>query len=215
MMGFRPVFGYQRGHERMRALEATKKICTTRKMVCTSLLSAMAAVLMYIDTALPVFPVFLKLDISDLPALIGAFSFGPGAGVLIEAVKNVIHSLSTSTGGVGELANFIMGSALVIPAGIIYSRNRTKKTAVAAMVAGIASMAAVAALTNLLILLPFYSRFVPLDRIIELSSSIIPIIEDVPSLILYGIVPFNLFKGAVVSFVTFLLYKRIGEVLPG
>lgn len=199
----------------MSVLEATKKICATRKMVCTSLLSAMAAVLMYIDTALPVFPVFLKLDISDLPALIGAFSFGPGAGVLIEAIKNVIHSLSTSTGGVGELANFIMGSALVIPAGLLYSRKRTKKRAIAAMLAGTTSMATVAAATNLFILLPFYSRFVPLDRIIDLSSSIIPIINDVPSLILYGIVPFNLFKGSVVSFVTLLLYKRIGEVLPG
>lgn len=215
MMGFSPVFSHQIWRERMSTLEATRKICTTRKMVCTSLLSAMAAVLMYIDTSVPVFPVFLKLDISDLPALIGAFSFGPGAGVLIEAVKNVIHSLSTSTGGVGEVANFVMGSALVIPAGLLYSRRRTKRTAVVAMVIGTIAMSIMAAGTNLFVLLPFYSRFVPLERIIELSSSIIPMIDDVPSLIIYGVVPFNLFKGSVVSFVTLLLYKRIGEVLPG
>lgn len=195
-------------------MEATRRVYTTRRMVCTSLLSAMAAVLMYVDTALPIFPAFLKLDISDLPALIGTFTFGPVTGVMIEAIKNVIHSISTSTGGVGELANFIMGSALVIPAGMIYRRDRTKKGAMIGLVAGTISMTATAALTNGFILLPFYSNFVPLDRIIELSSSVIPIITDVPSLILWGIVPFNILKGAIVSFVTFLLYKRIGEALP-
>nr|WP_321501627.1 ECF transporter S component [uncultured Dethiosulfovibrio sp.] len=195
-------------------MEATRRVYTTRKMVCTSLLSAMAAVLMYIDTALPIFPAFLKLDISDLPALIGTFTFGPGTGVMVEAIKNVIHSISTSTGGVGELANFIMGSALVIPAGIIYRRERTKRGAMKGLATGTVSMAITAALTNAFMLLPFYSNFIPLDRIIELSSSIIPLITDVPSLVIWGVVPFNILKGTIVSFLTFLLYKRIGEALP-
>lgn len=196
-------------------MEATRKICTTKKMVCTSLLSAMAAVLMYIDTALPIFPMFLKLDISDLPALIGTFAFGPGTGILIEAIKNVIHSLSSSTAGIGELANFIMGTALVVPAGVVYRRDRTKTGAIKGLAVGTISTAAVAAATNAFILLPFYSNFIPLEKIIKLSSSVIPIITDVPSLILYGVVPFNLLKGFLVSFVTFILYKRIGEILPG
>ena len=189
-------------------MEATT-VNSTRRIVWTALLSAVAAVLMYIDMAVPVFPRFLKLDLSDLPALVAAFALGPAAGVFTELIKNLIHSLTTSTAGVGELANFLVGSALVVPAGMIYRRNRTRKGALAGLAAGTLSMTVTAALANFFFLLPFYSNFLPLEKIIAMSSAAIPAIHDMGTLVLYAVVPFNLLKGTVVSLATVQLYKHI------
>lgn len=172
-------------------------------------MGASGALLMFLDFSLPVFPGFLKMDLSDLPPLIVSFAWGPTAGMAAELVKNLIHSLATSTAWVGELANFITGSALVIPAGIIYRRRRTKKGALAGLAAGTVVMTVTAALANYWILLPFYSKIVPLEKIIALSSAVVPAIRDTKSLVLYGVVPFNLFKGLVVSLAALKLYKRI------
>lgn len=185
----------------------------TRRMVWTALLSAVAAVLMYMDTALPVFPGFLKMDLSDLPALVAAFAWGPAAGVLTELIKNLIHSLVSSTAWVGELANFIVGSALVAPAGFIYRRRPAGSSAVPALITGALTATAVAALANYYFLLPFYSTLIPLDRIIAMSAVVIPAIHDTASLIIYGVVPFNLFKGSVVSLAALYLFRRIGPML--
>ncbi len=172
-------------------------------------MGAAGALMMFLDFSLPVFPGFLKMDLSDLPPLIVSFAWGPAAGMLTELVKNLIHSLATSTAWVGELANFITGSAFVIPAGIIYRRRRTKKGAMAGLATGAAVMTVTAALANYWILLPFYSKIVPLEKIIALSSAVVPAIRDTKSLVLYGVVPFNLFKGLVVSLAALKLYKRI------
>jgi len=193
-------------------MEATT-INSTRRLVWTALLSAVSAVLMYIDMAVPVFPRFLKLDLSDLPALVASFAWGPAAGVFTELIKNLIHSLTTSTAGVGELANFLVGSALVIPAGMIYRRNRTRKGALGGLAAGTLSMTVTAALANYIFLLPFYSNFIPLEKIIAMSSAAIPAIHDMGTLVLYAVVPFNLLKGSVVSMVTVQLYKRFSTLI--
>ena len=193
-------------------MEATT-VNSTRRMVWTALLSAVAAVLMYIDMAVPVFPRFLKLDLSDLPALVAAFAWGPAAGVFTELIKNLIHSLTTSTAGVGELANFLVGSALSVPAGMIYRRNRTRKGALAALAVGTLSMTVTAALANYFFLLPFYSNFLPLEKIIAMSSAAIPAIHDMGTLVLFAVVPFNLLKGVVVSLATVQLYKRISTLI--
>lgn len=193
-------------------MEAVSR-CNTRRLVWTALLSALAAVLMYIDMALPIFPRFLKIDISDLPALVASFSYGPVAGVFTELIKNLIHMFTTSSAGIGEAANFLMGSALVVPAGLIYRTNRTKKGAVAGLVAGTLCMTVTAAFANYFILLPFYSHLMPLEKIISMSSAAIPAIHDKFTLILYAVIPFNLLKGALVSIVTIRLYKRISAML--
>lgn len=184
-----------------------------RRMVWGALLSGLATVLMYVDTVVPVFPSFLKMDLSDVPALIGAFAWGPGNGVAIEAVKNLLHCAASSSAGVGEMANFVMGSALVLPAGLIYRANKTKTGALIGMAAGVATMTATAAILNGTVLIPLYSNFVPIDTLISMAGAAIPAIEDVPSLVIYGIVPFNLLKGTIVSISTFWLYKRISPLL--
>ena len=182
-------------------------------MVWTALMGASGALLMFLDFSLPVFPGFLKMDLSDLPPLIVSFAWGPAAGMGAELVKNLIHSLATSTAWVGELANFITGSAFVIPAGIIYRRRHTKKGAMAGLAAGTAIMTVTAALANYWILLPFYSKIFPLEKFIAMSSAVIPAIKDTATLVLYGVAPFNLFKGAVVSLAALKLYKRINPFL--
>ena len=193
-------------------MEAVSRCSNTRRMVWTALLSSVAAVLMYLNMAVPIFPTFLKMDLSDLPALIAAFTWGPAAGVIVELVKNLLHAFTTSTAGIGETANFLIGSALVAPAGMIYRQFRTKKGALAGLVVGTLVMALTAALANYFLLLPFYSRLIPLEKIITLSSRILPAVHDKFTLVLYAIVPFNLLKGTLVSLMTLWLYKRISSL---
>lgn len=185
----------------------------TKVLVKTSMLSVIAFVLMMLESQVPFFPEFLKLDLSDLPALIAGLAMGPLAGISVEAVKNILHLLMTTTGGVGELANFLVGSSMVVPAALIYQHKKDKMTALIGLMTGVAVMAVVGALANYYILLPFYSTFFPIDAIVEMSSKANPAIKDLWSLILYGIVPFNLFKGLVLSVLTLAIYKRISRIL--
>ena len=155
------------------------------------------------------------MDLSDFPALIGSFAFGPISGILIELVKNALQLLTTTTGGVGELANFLMGGSYVIAAGLIYKRHKTKKTAVIACIIASIVMGAVAALTNYFILLPLFEQFIPLDALIASFGEFIPFIKTKLDVVLYNAFPFNLLKGLLIGIFTMLLYKHISPVLKG
>ncbi|WP_432662483.1 ECF transporter S component [Wukongibacter baidiensis] len=192
----------------------TRPLSSTNSLVKISLLSVIAYVLMLIELPIPLFPAFLKIDLSDMPALIGAFALGPIAGVMIELIKNLLHFITkTSTGGVGELANFLIGASMVIPAGIFYARSKKKSTALIGMLIGTALMAIVGAIANYYILIPFYSKMMPIDQIIAWSAAANGAITDLKTLILYAVVPFNLIKGAVISVLTILIYKKISHLL--
>jgi riboflavin transporter FmnP len=186
-----------------------------RAMTVTAMLAAVSSVLMFFDFPLLFFPSFVKLDFSDLPALIGAFSMGPAVGVAVEFLKNLIHLTQTQTGGIGELANFLVGAALVFPAGLLYQRNKTRRGAVIGMIAGSITMAIVGALSNYFILIPFYTAFMPLDEIIKMCVAIIPAIDSFGKMVLLSIVPFNLLKAAVVCTITFFAYKRLSRLIQG
>ncbi len=162
-------------------------------------MAALATVLMFIETPLPLFPPFLKLDISDLPAVICAFAIGPLWGVLVELIKNLVHMTSTQTALVGETANFIVGASFTLCAGIIYKKRHTKKGAVVGLAAGILSMALAGVVANYLILLPLYSPNLP-----EAEKA---------SLVFYGITPFNLLKGVILSAITLFIYKPLSSIL--
>ena len=190
----------------------TKKI-SVKMMTKIAMLSVLSFILYFIEIAVPIFPGFLKLDLSDLPALIGAFALGPVAGIAVEAIKNALHLLRTSTGGVGEIANFLIGIALVIPAAMIYKKVKSKSGAVIGLLVGTIVMATVGAFANYFVLIPFYTNFMPIDAIVGMGTMINPNIDSVMTLVLYGIVPFNIFKGLVVSLVTVMLYKRISPIL--
>ncbi len=193
----------------------SKKRISTNSLVKISVLSVMAYILMVMDFAIPIFPVFLKLDFSDIPALLGAFAIGPLAGVAIELVKVILHFITkTSTGGVGELANFIVGAAYVAPAAFIYHRKKDKKHALLGMLAGTIAMTLVGVAVNMYITLPFYSKFmIPMDDIIAMGTIVNSRIVDLKTLVLYGITPFNILKGTFISVITLLIYKKVSPIL--
>lgn len=172
-------------------------------MVKVGMLSALSFIIMFLEfPLLPAAP-YLKMDLSDIPALIGAFAFGPVAGVVIELIKNLLHFITKpETGGVGELANFLTGSAFILTACLVYFRNKSRKSAVIGMVLGTVVMTIVMCFVNYYILLPLY-----MPGLFEGPVSV------VFNLILTTTVPFNLLKGVIISVVTILLYKRISPIL--
>ena len=189
-----------------------------RRSAVIGVFSALAFVLFLLEFPLPFLaPPFYKLDFSEIPVLIGAYAFGPVAGVLIEFVKIVLKLAvkGTSTAFVGELANFVVGCSFVLPASIIYEFNKTKKGAFISGGVGTLSIAAFGSLFNAVYLLPAFSALfhMPIDVIIGMGHEIIPAISDVPTFAFFAVAPFNLIKGASVTLVTLLVYKKLSPIL--
>lgn len=193
----------------------SKDALNTKNLVRISVLGAIGMVLMFFDISTWFAPPFLKIDISDLPALIGSFAMGPMAGVLVQFVKNILSLMieGSGTGGVGELSNFIVGSVLVYSAGYIYYKKKTFKRAVIGLVVGVLSMTLLASLSNYFIVFPLYGKIMPMDKIIEMASGINRYVVDYKTMILYAVVPFNILKGTIVSLITLLIYKRVSPIL--
>lgn len=192
-----------------------KKKTSTRLLVSTAMLSAVAYLLAFIEIQMPLSPSFAKVDISDLPALVAAFAFGPLAGIMVEGIKNGLQLLSTNTMGVGELANFLMGAAFVGTAGALYQRKKSKKSALLGCAAGSIMMAAAAGVLNYFVLLPLYENFMPLDQVIASFAAFIPFIRTKLDVVLWNAVPFNLLKGVLISGCAMLVYKPLGSILKG
>ncbi|NLY08385.1 MAG: ECF transporter S component [Tissierellia bacterium] len=190
---------------------------STQVMTRIAILTAISVVLQYIHIPLPfIAPPFMKWDIADMPVLIGGYSMGPMAGLTIMFFKNLIMLLikGTTTGGVGELSNFIVGSTFVMSAALIYRRHKTFKMAIISLIVAVISMAVVASLSNYFVVFPLYGKLmVPMEKIIAMGSAIFPSIVDLKTMILYSVLPFNLIKGASSAIVALLLYKRISPLL--
>lgn len=150
-------------------MEKTK----TQAIVKVGFLSATAFILMYLEFQVPLFPGFLKLDFSDVPALVASFAMGPLYGVMVELIKNIIHATITQSGGIGEIANFSVGSIFVYTAGIIYQFNKTRKNALISMAIATVVMAFTASLLNYYVFLPLYQKVMgwPMDAIIGMSKA--------------------------------------------
>lgn len=190
-------------------------VFNARTLAMTAMLAAISFVLGFLEFPVPLSPSFARMDLSDFPALIGAFAFGPGAGVAIEFVKNALQLLSTSTGGIGELVNFVMGTSYVFTAGLIYRFHKTKRTAWIACMAASIIMGIMSAVMNYFVLLPMFEQFMPLDQVIASFGVFIPFIKTKLDVVLYNAFPFNLLKGLVISFFTMLIYKKLTPVLKG
>ena len=187
----------------------------TAVLVKIAMLGVLAFVIEFVEFSLPFFPSFLKVDLSELISLIGAFALGPVAGMLIELVKNALHLTVSSTSGVGDLANFLVGSAFVMTAGAIYAAHRTKKGAVVSLVFAILARTVAGALVNYFITIPLYAVVLgwSTEMIVGMAQGVIPAIQNKLTLIIFAFVPFNLFKGAVLSIVTLPLYKKVSPLL--
>lgn len=196
-------------------METTVKASKLRTITGVAVLSAIAFILAYFEFPVPLSPSFARMDISDLPALIGAFAYGPLAGVLIELVKNALQLTSTATAGVGELANFIMGGVFVFVAGLIYRKNKNKKTALIACLIASLAMGVTAAVVNYFILLPAFEAFMPLSELIASFGEFMPFIKTKLDVVLFNALPFNLLKGLAISAVTMLIYKKLSPILKG
>ena len=192
-----------------------KNRMNTKKLVYIGLLAAVATVLMYLELPLTFLfmPPFLKLDISGVPTLIGTFMFGPAAGIFITLVKDLIHLLSSQTGGVGELSDFLIYAAFSLGAGLLYRYHKSKKGALAACLTGTAAVTVIGALTNKYLIIPFYSKLMPIDAIVSACNEVNPLIDSIDAYILFGAMPFNLIKGLIISALTFLVYKKLSHLM--
>ncbi len=186
----------------------------TRAVAVTAMLSAVAAMLMFLDFPLPfLIPAFVKMDFSELPALLAAFSLGPVSGVTVCLVKNLVNLLFTSTGGVGELCNFLLGVCFVVPAGLLYKVRKTRGGALAGSLTGAAVMALASVPVNYFITYPFYTSFMPLDVIIENYQAIIPSVDGLLACLVVFNAPFTLLKGLLDMALAFLIYKPLSPLL--
>lgn len=186
----------------------------THRLVVIAMLSAVATVLMALDFPIPfLIPPFVKMDFSELPALLAAFSLGPVSGAVVCLVKNLINLTMSSTHGVGELCNFLLGICFVIPAGLIYRYKKTRWGALAGALAGAAVMAVCSVPVNYFISYPFYTSFMPLDTIINMYQKILPSVDGLLTCLVVFNAPFTLLKALLDTALAFLVYKPLSPLL--
>ncbi len=198
----------------MKPITNRNQLKDIRTMTTIAILSAISAVLFMLE--IPVV-LFYKLDFSNLPVLLGTFSMGTIPGIAILFLKSALGLLHTTSQGVGELADFLMGVAMVIPAGMIYRHRKTRMSAVWGMVVGSIVATLVGVLSNVYLLIPFYGIAfgMPVDQIISMGSALIPMIDSVWSFVFLITAPFNLFKWAVISVLGAVIYKPLSPILHG
>ena len=190
---------------------------TTRKVVIIGLFAAIAAILMIFE--IPVFfaPSFYKIDLSDLPAVIGAFAFGPMTGVLIQFIKILLNLVinGTTTAFVGELANFVVGCSYVLPASIIYLFKKTRKMAMISCLTGTLVIAIVGSSLNAFYLLPAFAALygMPVDSLIAMGTAVNPSINNMLTFVLFAVAPLNLLKGGIITGVTVAVYKKLSPII--
>ena len=189
-----------------------------RELTVTAMLAAVATVLMFLDFSLPMFiPGFVKMDVSELPALLASFSLGPVYGVAVCLIKNLLNLIfHGSTGGIGELCNFLLGAAFVATAGIIYRRSKSRKPAVIGCLAGAAVMAVVSVPVNYFISYPVYAKmFGGIDAILAAYQAINPNVDGLLQCLVVFNLPFTFVKGLLDSVLCFLIYKPLSPILHG
>lgn len=196
----------------------TERILSTRKITMIGLFSAIAVILFLFEFPIPfIAPPFYELDFSEIPALVGAFAFGPVAGVMIELCKVLLKLVikGTSTAFVGDLANFAVGCSLVLPASIIYMFKKTKKTAVLSCVAGSVFMTVFGTAFNGIYLLPAFSKLYGMDInvIIKMGTEIHSSINNITTFVCFAVAPMNIIKSVAASVVTLLIYKPLSPIL--
>lgn len=188
-------------------------------MIKIGVLSAVAFVIMLFEIPLWFAPSFYKIDLSEVIVLIGGFALGVVPAILIELIKNLINVIirGSSTAGVGELANFLIGVSMVLPAVVIFRRKLTLKYAIVGLFVGTIFMVIIGGLLNAYVLLPIYAKvfIMPIDALVEMGSILNPAIKDINGFILLAVTPFNLLKGILTSILTSLLYKNISVILIG
>lgn len=194
-----------------------KERLSTKKIAQIGMLGAISAILMLFKVPLPFAPPFYKIDLSEVPVLIGAFAMGPAAGAFIELVKIVLNFLinGTDTAGVGEIANYLIGISMCIPAALVYQKVHSKKGAILGCFLGTVIMTVFGCFMNAYIMLPAYAAAfqLPLEKLVGMGTAVNENITSLFTFVVFAVAPFNLIKGAVVSVIVFLVYKKIRPIL--
>lgn len=199
---------------------AAGKSRSSRNAVVAGMLSAVAFILMFIEIPVPMLiPSFIKLDISDLPALLGSFALGPVYGIVISLLKNILIMIikGSSSAGVGELSNFILGAVFTFLAGLIYKRHKNIKGAIAGAVIGAAAMAVVSLPSNYFIVYPAYVKFygLPMEVIVGMYQAILPYADSLLKCLVIFNIPFTFVKGMIDVAICFMIYKPLSPILHG
>ncbi|MDD3165239.1 MAG: ECF transporter S component [Oscillospiraceae bacterium] len=215
-MVFLALLGVALAAERLSGMHR-HRVGSARYIAFIAMFAAVAAVLMLFEIPLFFAPSFYKIDLSEISVLICSFYLGPVAGVICELVKVVIKLLlkGTTTAFVGDFANFCVGCAMILPASIFYHAKKSKSSAIFGMIAGTIVMSIFGGLFNGVYLLPKFAQLygLPLDALIGMGTAVNASISSVSTLVLFAVVPFNILKGAIVSPLTFILYKRVEKFL--
>ncbi len=193
----------------------TGTFLSARAISRVAMLSVIGFLLMLIEVPiLFIAPEFIKMDISELPTLLGAFTMGPIYGVLICGLKNILHIVirGTTTGGVGELSNFIIGSVFAFVSASIYRKNKTYKRAIIGLTSGVLIMTALSMVSNYYVIFPLYAKIIPMEAIIGMGSAVSEKVTDLWSFMVYCILPFNLLKGLITSALMMLVYKKLSPI---
>ena len=203
-----------------RLLPQIRQVTPARRVSIIGICAALATVLHILDFPLPFLaPTFYKLDFSEVPVLLAGFFLGPSATVACEGIKILLKLLlkGTSTAFVGDLANFVVGCSFVLPASIWYHLHKSRHSAVIGLVLGTVCMSVFGTAFNAVYLLPKFAQLygMPLDAILAMGTAIHPGVNSVTTFVVLCVAPLNIVKGAVVSLLTLLLYKRIARPLFG
>lgn len=186
-----------------------------RYVAVTGMLSAIGFILMYIEISVPFMPPFIKADLSELPALIGSFAYGPWCGILVCLIKNLLHMPVSTTACVGEIANFLLGSIFVGTAGLIYKKKKSKKNAMIAAVIGAILMGIASVPVNYFLTYPFYYNFMPKEAILQAYQLIVPSMKSILQCLVCFNFPFTTVKGLVSVAISLLVYKHLSPILKG
>lgn len=201
----------------MSAMVSTKSKMSVNTIAKVSVLGALAFLVMLFEIPLPFAPAFYKLGFDEVVVLIGGFALGPWAACCIEGLKIALNLLfnGSITAGTGELSNLLIGLSFVLPATILYQREKTIKHALVGLIVGTISMVVIGALINYFIILPAYAFFmkIPLDNLIGMGTAVNANINGLFTFVLLATVPFNLLKGVLVSVIVFISYKRVSPLL--
>ena len=193
-----------------------KKQNLIRGIAVSAVMGAVGFILMLLEFPLPfIIPSFIKLDFSEIPAIITAFAFGPQYGILVCLIKNLLHLFVTTSAGVGELSNFLLGAVFTGVAGLIYMRNKNRKGALIGALAGSFVMAAVSVVTNYFVVYPAYVLLygMPMEAIVGMYKAILPASDTLLKSLLIFNLPFTFLKGMIDAAVCFAVYKRISPIL--
>lgn len=180
-----------------------------------AMLTAVATLFMMFDFPIPIFPGFYKFDFSYFPVVIASFSMGPIAGIITAVLKDliafIIAGTFTESAGIGAIADICIGLSFIVPAGLIYKKKHTKKGALLALGAALITSTIFSCAFNYWFLIPTYSRFFGMDTVIAMAQKAVSFIKDIKGVVVFGTLPFNVFKWVIISLLTIFSYKPLSS----